>query len=124
MTGARPDEASFTELATEGLDSRYSQIDRMSVAELAELMNAADRTVADRVAEQLPAIIPAIEEVALRMQQGGRLIYVGAGTPGRIGILDASESGPTFGVPPGTVRGIIAGGPSAITFPTEGKSVV
>ncbi|AWB87738.1 N-acetylmuramic acid 6-phosphate etherase [Mycetocola zhujimingii] len=107
-------------LATESVDSRYSDIDRMSVAELAATMNAADAEVPAAVARALPQIAPAIEAASERMSRGGRLLYVGAGTPGRIGILDASECPPTFGTPPSLVVGIIAGGPSAIVHPAEG----
>lgn len=107
-------------LATESIDPRYSEIDRMSVAELAATMNAADAEVPAAVARALPQISSAIEYASERMSRGGRLIYVGAGTPGRIGVLDASECPPTFSTPPSLVVGIIAGGPSAIVHPSEG----
>ncbi|MEX1077969.1 MAG: N-acetylmuramic acid 6-phosphate etherase [Homoserinimonas sp.] len=107
-------------LATESVDPRFTEIDRMSVAELAATMNAADATVAASVAAELPSIVPAIEAASERMQRGGRLVYVGAGTSGRMGVLDASECPPTFGTPPELVFGIIAGGPSAIVNPIEG----
>jgi N-acetylmuramic acid 6-phosphate etherase len=107
-------------LATESADPRYAGIDRMSVAELAATMNAADAEVPAAVAAALPAIVPAIEATSDRMARGGRLIYVGAGTPGRIGVLDASECPPTFGTSPELVFAIIAGGPSAIVHPSEG----
>ncbi|MDM6727824.1 N-acetylmuramic acid 6-phosphate etherase, partial [Klebsiella grimontii] len=68
----------------------------------------------------LPQIVPAIEATAARMAQGGRLVYVGAGTPGRIGVLDASECPPTFSTPPELVFAIMAGGPGAIVNPVEG----
>lgn len=107
-------------LATESADPRFADIDRMSVAELAATMNAADATVPEAVAAELPAIVPAIEAASERMLRGGRLVYVGAGTPGRIGVLDASECPPTFSTPPELVFGIIAGGPSAVVNPIEG----
>lgn len=107
-------------LATEASDPRYAQIDRMSVAELAETMNDADATVPDAVRRALPQIVPAIEATASRMARGGRLVYVGAGTPGRIGVLDASECPPTFSTPPELVFAIMAGGPGAIVNPVEG----
>jgi N-acetylmuramic acid 6-phosphate etherase len=107
-------------LSTESVDPRFTEIDRMSVAELAATMNAADATVAASVAAELPSIVPAIEAASERMQRGGRLVYVGAGTSGRMGVLDASECPPTFGTPPELVFGIIAGGPSAIVNPIEG----
>ena len=107
-------------LATEATDPRFAQIDRMSVADLAATMNDADRTVPDAVRAALPQVVAAISAVAERMARGGRLIYVGAGTPGRIAVLDASECPPTFSTPPGLVTAIIAGGPSAIVTPSEG----
>lgn len=106
--------------STESADPRFANIDRMSVAELAATMNAADASVPAAVAAELPAIVPAIEAASERMQRGGRLVYVGAGTSGRIGVLDASECPPTFGTPPELVFGIIAGGPDAIVNPIEG----
>lgn len=107
-------------LATEATDPRFAQIDRMSVADLAATMNDADRTVPDAVQAALPQVVAAISAVAERMARGGRLIYVGAGTPGRIAVLDASECPPTFSTPPDLVTAIIAGGPSAIVTPAEG----
>ncbi|GLK16678.1 N-acetylmuramic acid 6-phosphate etherase [Herbiconiux flava] len=107
-------------LTTEAVDPRYADIDRLPIAELARLMNEADTTVPGAVAAELPHIVPALEAVSERMAGGGRLVYVGAGTPGRIGVLDASESPPTFGTSPEQVFGIIAGGPGAIVSPIEG----
>jgi N-acetylmuramic acid 6-phosphate etherase len=108
------------ELTTEATDPRYADIDRMSVADLARTMNDADATVPGAVATALPGIASAIEATAERMKSGGRLIYVGAGTPGRIGVLDASECPPTFSTPPEQVFAIIAGGPKAIVTTCEG----
>jgi N-acetylmuramic acid 6-phosphate etherase len=108
------------QLPTEAADPRFAEIDRIPIAELARLMNEADASVPGAIEAELPRIIPAIEAVAARMATGGRLIYVGAGTPGRIGVLDASEGPPTFGTPPELVFGIIAGGPEAIVSPIEG----
>lgn len=108
------------ELQTERVDPRYSHIDQASVAQLATLMNDADATVPLAVRDALPAIVPAIEAVTERLERGGRLIYVGAGTAGRMGVLDASECPPTFGTPPGLVLGVIAGGPAAIHTAQEG----
>lgn len=107
-------------LATEVSDPRFAQIDRMSVAELAQTMNDADATVPAAVQRALGQIVPAIEATSERMSRGGRLVYVGAGTPGRIGVLDASECPPTFSTPPELVFGIMAGGPGAIVNPVEG----
>lgn len=110
----------LSELTTESADPRFAGIDAMSVAELAETMNAADSTVPGAVAAALPRIAPAIEAAAELVRAGGRLVYVGAGTPGRLGVLDASECPPTFSTPPEQVFAIIAGGPSAIVSPCEG----
>lgn len=107
-------------LATEASDPRFAELDKMSVAQLAEAMNEADASVPVAVRAALPAIVPAIEAAAARMAAGGRLVYVGAGTPGRIGVLDASECPPTFNTPPELVFAIMAGGPSAIVTPIEG----
>jgi N-acetylmuramic acid 6-phosphate etherase len=107
-------------LATEASDPRFAEIDRMSVAELAVTMNEADATVPAAVQRSLPQIVPAIEAASERMAQGGRLVYVGAGTPGRLGIVDASECPPTFSTPPELVFAIMAGGPGAIVTPVEG----
>ena len=106
-------------LATEAVDPRYSRIDTMEVAELAMLMNEADQTVPLAVRDALGQIVPAIEAVSERMIRGGRLFYVGAGTPGRIGVLDASEIPPTFSTSD-RVIGIIAGGPRAVVDAVEG----
>lgn len=107
-------------LSTENRDPRFDAIDTQSVAELAELMNDTDATVPAAVRASLPQIVPAIEATAERMGRGGRLVYVGAGTPGRLGVLDASECPPTFNTPASLVFGVIAGGPTAISNPIEG----
>jgi len=110
----------FASLSTEAVDPTFADVDRMPVAELAALMNATDATVPGAVEKALPSIVPAIEAVTERLRAGGRLIYVGAGTPGRLGVLDASECPPTFGTSPDQVFAIIAGGPEAIVSPIEG----
>jgi N-acetylmuramic acid 6-phosphate etherase len=107
-------------LVTEQVDPRYAELDRASVAELAALMNEADASVPIAIAAAMGTIVPAIEAITARLARGGRLRYVGAGTPGRLGVLDASECPPTFGTPAELVRGIIAGGPDAITAAMEG----
>jgi N-acetylmuramic acid 6-phosphate etherase len=99
--------------------SRYDHLERMSTLELLRNINAEDRTVADAVATCIPAMEPLIDAVAERMARGGRLFYIGAGTSGRLGIVDASECPPTFGVPHGMVVGLIAGGDSAIRKAVE-----
>jgi N-acetylmuramic acid 6-phosphate etherase len=92
----------------------------MSAREIVRLMSGEDRKVAPAVARELPAIARAVDGIVTRMQRGGRLIYVGAGTSGRLGVLDASECPPTFGTSPGLVRALIAGGSRAVTQPVEG----
>jgi N-acetylmuramic acid 6-phosphate etherase len=84
-------------------------------------MNAEDATVATAVERELPRIAEAVEQIAARLRGGGRLLYVGAGTSGRLGVLDASECPPTFGTPPELVVGWIAGGPGALTQAFEGE---
>ncbi|MFC4008673.1 N-acetylmuramic acid 6-phosphate etherase [Nonomuraea purpurea] len=108
------------ELSTEQSDPRYSQIDRLPTAQIARLMNQADAAVPAAVAVVIPAISEAIDAIAARMTQGGRLLYVGAGTSGRLAVLDASECPPTFGTDPSLVQGVIAGGPDALTRSVEG----
>ncbi len=108
------------ELPTEQSDPRYSQIDRLPTGEIVKLMNEADASVPAAVARAVPAITDAIEAIAARMLKGGRLLYVGAGTSGRLAVLDASECPPTFGTDPELVQGVIAGGPDALTRSVEG----
>ncbi|MFB4263984.1 N-acetylmuramic acid 6-phosphate etherase [Nonomuraea sp. GTA35] len=108
------------ELSTEQSDPRYSQIDRLPTERIARLMNQADAAVPAAVAVAIPAISAAIDAIADRMAAGGRLFYVGAGTSGRLAVLDASECPPTFGTDPSLVQGVIAGGPDALTRSVEG----
>ncbi|MFB4275222.1 MULTISPECIES: N-acetylmuramic acid 6-phosphate etherase [unclassified Nonomuraea] len=108
------------ELSTEQSDPRYSQIDRLPTEQIARLMNQADAAVPAAVAVVIPAISAAIDAIAARMSEGGRLLYVGAGTSGRLAVLDASECPPTFGTDPSLVQGVIAGGPDALTRSVEG----
>lgn len=89
--------------------SHYEHLERMSTAELLRNMNTEDRSVPAAVSEVLPAMEVLVDAIAERMQRGGRLFYLGAGTSGRLGIVDASECPPTFGVPHGLVIGLIAG---------------
>lgn len=111
-------------LKTETIDPRYSQIDFLSTSELLKLMNENDQSVSAAVAKVLPQIEHAILEITKRMSQGGRLIYVGAGTSGRLGVLDASECIPTFSIPDGVVIGLIAGGDAALRKGIEGAEDV
>jgi N-acetylmuramic acid 6-phosphate etherase len=106
-------------LSTEAANPATAEIDRMTPLEIARAMNAEDATVAAAVAHELPRIAAAIEATAARLEQGGRLIYVGAGTSGRLGALDAAECPPTFSVPPEMILACVAGGPSALTRSAE-----
>ena len=108
------------DLLTEQVDDRYAGLDTASVAQLAAVMNDADATVPAAVRAALPQIVPAIEGIADRLAAGGRLLYVGAGTAGRLGVLDASECPPTFSTPPDLVRAVIAGGMQALVALQEG----
>lgn len=105
---------------TEARNPRSANIDALSTLEMVRLFNQEDARVAHAVETQLPQIARAIDEIAARMREGGRLIYVGAGTSGRLGILDASECPPTYGTPPEWVIGILAGGREAVTRSVEG----
>lgn len=107
-------------LTTEGVDERFAHLDRLDVGQLAHVMNDADRGVPDAVERALPQIIPAIEAISDRFASGGRIIYVGAGTSGRLGVLDASECPPTFNTTPEQVLGLIAGGDVALRSAMEG----
>lgn len=95
-------------------------LDSLSTLEMVTKFNEQDATVAEAVRMTLPAVAKAVDAAALSLSQGGRLIYMGAGTSGRLGVLDASECPPTFGVPHGLVVGIIAGGPGALLKAVEG----
>lgn len=95
---------------TEQLNPRTADIDQLPTLEALRIINEEDREVALAVGKVLPAVARAVDETAARLARGGRLIYVGTGTSGRLGILDASECPPTFGVAPELVQGIIAGG--------------
>jgi N-acetylmuramic acid 6-phosphate etherase len=107
-------------LRTEQVDAKFHMLDVMSVSELLSAMNESDAEVPRAVALQLPAIEKAIDGIVDRMMQGGRLIYIGAGTSGRLGVLDAAECGPTFSVSEDQVLALIAGGDSALRLPAEG----
>ncbi|GAB4575631.1 MAG: N-acetylmuramic acid 6-phosphate etherase [Anaerolineae bacterium] len=107
-------------MLTETPNPRSKDIDRRSTLEILEIMNAEDATVAHAVRRVLPAIAQAVDVITNRFRQGGRLFYVGAGTSGRLGVLDAVECVPTFSVPPDMVQGIIAGGERALVQAVEG----
>ena len=99
--------------------SKYDHLEQMSVRELLENINREDKTVPLAVEKVIPQIEALVTEIVRRMQEGGRLFYIGAGTSGRLGIVDASECPPTYGVPHGLVVGIIAGGDTAIRKAVE-----
>lgn len=100
-------------------DSNYDHLDKMSVQELLVAINEEDKKVAEAVNKCIPDIEAFVNKVIPRMEEGGRLFYIGAGTSGRLGIVDASECPPTFGVDHGIVVGIIAGGDTAIRKAVE-----
>ncbi|MDX2594136.1 MULTISPECIES: N-acetylmuramic acid 6-phosphate etherase [Streptomyces] len=107
-------------LTTEAFRPDLAEIDRLSTLDIARLMNGEDAGVPAAVAARLPQIAAAIDAVAARMSRGGRLVYAGAGTAGRLGVLDASECPPTFNTDPAQVVGLIAGGPQAMVTSVEG----
>ena len=108
------------DLLTEARNPASMHLDKLTPLEIVHLMNAEDAQVPHAVAKQADAIARAIEIIADRLEAGGRLVYVGAGTSGRLGVLDATECPPTFNSPPGQVIGLIAGGPAALTQAVEG----
>ncbi|KUN80002.1 N-acetylmuramic acid 6-phosphate etherase [Streptomyces griseoruber] len=110
----------LSSLTTEAFRPELADIDRLATLDLARLMNGEDAGVPAAVAAELPRIAAAIDAVAERMARGGRLVYAGAGTAGRMGVLDASECPPTFDTAPGQVVGVLAGGPTALTTSVEG----
>ncbi|MBE8955461.1 MAG: N-acetylmuramic acid 6-phosphate etherase [Quinella sp. 2Q5] len=110
----------FAELTTECINPATAHIDECTTLEMVTLLNAEDKTVAAAVEKILPDIARAVDAVADSFKRGGRLFYIGAGTSGRLGVLDASECPPTFGVPPEMVQGLIAGGDGALRNAIEG----
>jgi N-acetylmuramic acid 6-phosphate etherase len=107
-------------LATEQANPRSARLDTLPVVELLRVINGEDATVAGAVAKAIPAIARTVEAIVLRLARGGRLFYIGAGTSGRLGCVDASEMPPTYGVPATLVQGIIAGGYDALLRSQEG----
>ena len=110
----------LAQLITEQRNPHSMRLDQLSAAEIVHLMNEEDQKVAQAVADCLPQITLAVEKITSAFAQGGRLIYLGAGTSGRLGVLDASECPPTFSVSPEQVKGVIAGGDYAIRHAVEG----
>lgn len=107
-------------LATERRNERTMQLDEMSIEERLMIMNSEDQQVPQVIQHQIPIIAQVVERVIASFRKGGRLIYIGAGTSGRLGILDAAECVPTFGVSPNQVIGVIAGGERALIQAVEG----
>ena len=107
-------------LITEQRNPNSMHVDSLSALEIVQLMNDEDKQVPLAIEKCLPQIAQAVERIVAAFQQGGRLVYIGAGTSGRLGVLDASECPPTFGVSPEMVKGIIAGGERALRHPIEG----
>ncbi|HZT28682.1 MAG TPA: N-acetylmuramic acid 6-phosphate etherase [Bryobacteraceae bacterium] len=106
-------------LITEQVNPASEAIDTLPTEEVLRIINAEDRKVAETVAREIPAIARAVDAIASAFEQGGRLFYIGAGTSGRLGVLDASECPPTFSVDHSLVQGIMAGGEAALAHPTE-----
>lgn len=109
----------LSSLGTESATTERGDLDLLDTAELVRRMNAEDHRVADAVAARTVEIAAAVEGITARFRRGGRLVYIGAGTAGRIGVLDASECPPTFGTDPSMVVGLIAGGETAIRSAVE-----
>ncbi|HEY7339907.1 MAG TPA: N-acetylmuramic acid 6-phosphate etherase [Ktedonobacterales bacterium] len=123
-TGNHPDwnnqpDHSLHQLATEQSNAASAAIDQMTPLQIVQTMNAEDAVVAAAVAKELPSIAAAVEAIAARLRHGGRLIYLGAGTSGRLGALDAVECPPTFGISSDRVIGCIAGGSFALSQAAE-----
>jgi len=114
----------LSSLPTEAVNPRTRDLSRLPTLDALRLINDEDQLVALAVREVLPAVATAIDAIAPRLANGGRLFYIGAGTSGRLGVVDASECPPTFGVSPELVRGIIAGGPQAVFRSQEGAEDV
>jgi N-acetylmuramic acid 6-phosphate etherase len=106
-------------LPTEQRNPATTDIDRLSTLEMVHLLNAQDATVAEAVERALPEVAASVDVIVDRIRGGGRLIYIGAGTSGRLGVLDASECPPTYNTPPDLVVGLIAGGDHALRHPVE-----
>jgi N-acetylmuramic acid 6-phosphate etherase len=107
-------------LLTEQRNPASAHIDELSTEEILDVINREDAKIADAVRVEIPQIAKAVDAIVSAFEKGGRLFYIGAGTSGRLGVLDASECPPTFNVPPDMVQGVIAGGEAALTRSSEG----
>lgn len=110
----------FQKLDTEQRNPATSRIDRLPTLEMVRLINQEDHRCAEAVAQVLPEIARSVDLIEAQLRQGGRLFYAGAGTSGRLGVIDAAECPPTYGVPPDLVNGLIAGGLGALLRSVEG----
>lgn len=99
--------------------SLYNDLEKKPIGEILQEINAEDHKVADAVERSIPQIEKLVSQIIPRVKKGGRIFYMGAGTSGRLGVLDASEIPPTFGMPPTVVIGLIAGGDTALRNPVE-----
>lgn len=111
--------APLERLLTEQPNPASARIDELPTEEVLRVINNEDRKVAEAVGREIPNIARAVDAIVDAIEKGGRLFYIGAGTSGRLGVLDASECPPTYSVPPQLVNGIIAGGESALSHATE-----
>jgi N-acetylmuramic acid 6-phosphate etherase len=116
---ASTDSERLAELPTEARNPRSEHIDQLSTLDMLRVINDEDATIAAALRAALPQIAAAVDAISARFDRGGRLFYIGAGTSGRLGVLDASECPPTFSVPPGLFVGLIAGGDSALRKSSE-----
>ena len=110
----------FERLGTERVNPRSRELDRMSARQIVTLMNQEDRRVVAAVGRELTRIAAAVEVIVASLERGGRLVFVGAGTSGRLGVLEAAECPPTFGTPPSMVQAIMAGGRASVFRSREG----
>lgn len=110
----------LSDLTTETRNEETMNLEELSTAEILKIMNSEDQKVAQRVGKVLPDITQAVKQIILSFNKKGRLFYIGAGTSGRLGVLDAAECVPTFGTDPKMVQGLIAGGMKAMTIAVEG----
>ncbi len=120
MTASQALHSQLQQLASEGRNPRTTDSDLMSSLDIVGTMNAEDCGVAEAVGKTLPQVARAVDAIVAAFNAGGRLVYIGAGTSGRLGVLDAAECPPTFGVPPTMVVGLIAGGLDALVNVSEG----
>jgi len=110
----------LADLVTEARHTESGRLDRMSTIEILKLINREDRKVPVSISPHIPRIAQAVELFTTTIKSGGRVFYLGAGTSGRLGVLDAAECPPTFGTDPGQIRGVISGGKATLIRSREG----